>query len=191
MRDFFSLIGDALRQGGRAILSANSIYQYKECRAIFEENPDEPHMMLTKCFIKDSVNKKKSITLFSELTTSIDPHLEETDASIFKVIYEKSEATNHKWKVFLGSYQSFPPVLRERIKTAVDKHMPELRKIKSGEVTVVQSSPYFYSEHTLARVCKTHGFEVEATCIVGGNGHVIQGDPFEEGNEVVVVCKKS
>ncbi len=191
MRDFFKLIGDALRQGGRAILSVNSIYQFKEGRKFFEENPDEPHMMLTQCYATDSVNKKNSISLFSELTRIIDPRLDEMDASIFKVLYEKSEATNHKWKVFRGLYQSFPSALREKIKAAVDKHMPELRKIKSGKVTVVETCPYFYSEHALARVCKAHGFEVEATCIVGENGHVIQGDPFEEGSEVVVVCKKS
>lgn len=176
---FCSLLKQMLKPGGRAIITANSVYNSADDRTLVQKHPDLATFSSTQGLI---FSGEKAISCFysKQLPCSEDQFSFESSTNY---VYRKK--LGGKWEVDKDDFKKLDPVLRKKIMTAFkatrekEGNKVGIKSISAGSVRVFRSPIRLYSIKTLSDFFKHQGFEVEMGFITAVNGHLIQvDDPF-------------
>ncbi len=186
---FLELVKTILKPGGRIICTANAIYPFEEQREIFEKNPDTTCISVTHCCLTSLIEPNRPLFhIYSEIS-KLPKHAYRLVVGE-TVLYKRASETGFKWRVDNKQFNTLDPAVRKKIKKAMDQHNEKIKPIKQGYVKVHRYLTQCYDEQSLSRLFRSQGFEIEASCVVAADGHLIKDDPFKTGRQTVIICRK-
>jgi hypothetical protein len=166
----------------------NARYSFQGEREFLEKNPDATSFFLIQCWATNLIEPLKPLfRLYRRIST--------VPKDVFKqyvhetILYSRSPETGFKWKVDNAQFNTLEPVVQKEIMNAFNLSKEKIAPIKQGSVKVLSHFMQCYDEQSISRLFRSQRLEVESTCIVGEDGHLIKGDPFETGMQIVIVCK--
>ncbi|MBA3238803.1 MAG: class I SAM-dependent methyltransferase [Parachlamydiaceae bacterium] len=185
---FLKLLKNALRPGGRAIITVNASYFFSEHRKILDSSPDNTAWNHLSCTLHDqSLNFERVDDLFIKSSSSKVTCDYQSD-----YLWLKGLSTNYKWRENPEVYKSLTPDVVKILKKSLteDKLKRNKIKIKSGVVRLLSNVIHTYRQKSLENLFTGAGFEVEQTFLIQVNGHLFFGDdPYGKVNNVGIIVK--
>lgn len=190
---FFQLLKNLLKPGGQAIFVAGATYCSPSHKQMLEENLDSTSYILNQCLVTDYNQGMLPIANICHDLVVCPEHLIPSFTDFTTLyIYEKNAKTGFKWRANQDEYNKLNPLVRDKVKKAIEKNKPIITPITKGSVRVLINPMRFYNRKTLPALFKAHGFEVESTFVVNDKGHLINdADLYENGQQMGVIVKKS
>lgn len=169
---FIALLKEMLKPGGRAVFTANSVYQHPEFRATYEQFPNATSFECTACpVINYAQGEDPCAFLFSQITPCDD-----TLVSLTKYnkhfIYEKTFKNGGKWTANNQEFHKLSDSIRPKVSEALAANKKTLQSIPQGNISVVTTWVRAFNKDTLAAVFEQQGFEVETTFALQSRGHL-------------------
>ena len=183
---FLELVKSILKPGGRMICSANALYPLVKSRKFFEENPDTTCLSVIQLYAASSTDPRIGLNLY----TKISKHPKHAFISGALQLTVKNSKTGAEIDVDNEEFNTMDLAVKKEILKAIACNVDKIRAIEQGYLKVLCYVTQGYDEESISRLFSSQGLEVEATCIVGTDGHQIKGDPFKIGRQTVIICKK-
>jgi hypothetical protein len=105
-------------------------------------------------------------------------------------IYKNTSKTESEMSISNEDLHTIDHATQKAIHNAIKSNKRAIDSIEQLKVKALSYHIQCYDEQSISRLFKSRGFEVEATCVVAKDGHLIKGDPFQTGRQIVIVCKK-
>ncbi|MES2274204.1 MAG: class I SAM-dependent methyltransferase [Chlamydiota bacterium] len=184
--DFFQLLKQMLKPGGRVILTANSVYNWIMDKHIFEQNPDATSFAVTQCLFIDFAKSNLPYAVpYRTIAICADDKVSSNYTNLH--LYERNFGT--KWKVNNNEFNQLDPSIRPTIKKLLSDRQKEIGAIQAGTVRILINTLRIYNTKNLSAVIQKHGFEVESTFVTSTNGHLINNDDklFDYGGPIGII----
>ncbi len=180
LTQFVQLLKNFLPEGGKAVLTANSVYQYGEKKEFFEEHREVSYFGTIYCVYtnRDTRVPTEIFRKFFPISEKAANELDCTSSTELR-IYDREPGKS--WVVDKEAYKQIPEEFKGPIKAAYETNKKAITALKNGSVRVMISHcrPLFNIQ-TLPAVFEKEGFKVVHTFATNNMGHLVtEGDLFK------------
>ncbi len=178
-KQFFDLLANILKPGGRGIFMVNSVYAYRNWRQKFEAAPRATSWEITRCILTGQ-GVKGEVALCEEAL----PCKEELVGNGYSsaTIYKASKGSWQEQEKF----KELPPEVQTKVKNSLARNQIAFGSF-TGSLHTVVIRTRLYNRETLPALFDRHGFEVEETFAVKTDGHLLLKSDFHDGGQQIGV----
>jgi SAM-dependent methyltransferase len=193
LEKFCSMVKGMLREGGRAVIMANCVYELPSCRHIFEDHPTTTTFAFESYFVADwdYGRKKSNPRLFSLLQEVTPSNSLDWGPSKLHELSWTGHASRFRWLNSMGRCDALGTQKKEKkFVDAWNKHREYLLGVRTGVVNLEKLWMRFFNHQTLSQLFEQHGFEIETTFTVDTLGHLHTNlDPYAGSKKIGIIIK--
>lgn len=178
-KEFFDLLTNILKPGGRGIFMVNSVYAYRNWREKFEAAPRATNWEITRCILTG-----KEVNGELALCEEALPCVEELVGNGYSSapIYKASKGSWQQQEKF----KELPAEVQTKVKNSLARNKTAFESF-TGSLHSVVIRTRLYNKETLPALFEKHGFEVEETFAVQTDGHLLLKSDFHDGGQQIGV----